>query len=184
MHWYTWKRVSLPKAEGGLGFRDLERFNQALLGNQVWRIMQNPNCLMARVLKARYFKDGDILGAVQCKKASYAWKSILYGRDFVKQGMRFINGDGSLVNAWTYPWLDEHTPRAPRSRMMEATQVKVNQWFRADGQGWDEQKVRDAVVPEDVQKVYLSRFLRLQSKICWVGITMKMEFIPLSQDTG
>lgn len=176
--------MSLPKAEGGLGFRDLERFNQALLGNQVWRIMQNPNCLMARVLKARYFKDGDILGAVQCKKASYAWKSILYGRDFVKQGMRFINGDGSLVNAWTYPWLDEHTPRAPRSRMMEATQVKVNQWFRADGQGWDEQKVRDAVVPEDVQKVYLSRFLRLQSKICWVGITMKMEFIPLNQDTG
>ena len=72
MHWYAWKRVSIPKGEGGLGFRNLEKFNKALLGKQVWRIMQNPGCLMARVLKARYFHDGDILTADQKKKASYA----------------------------------------------------------------------------------------------------------------
>ena len=69
MHWYAWKRVSIPKGEGGLGFRDLEKFNQALLGKQVWRIMQNLGCLMARILKARYFHDGDILTVVQKKKS-------------------------------------------------------------------------------------------------------------------
>lgn len=55
LHWYAWKRLYIPKKEGSLGFMDLETFNQALLGKQVWRIMQNPNCLMARVLRARYF---------------------------------------------------------------------------------------------------------------------------------
>ena len=27
MHWYSWDRLCFPKREGGLGFRDLEKFN-------------------------------------------------------------------------------------------------------------------------------------------------------------
>lgn len=153
MHWYDWKRVSLPKSEGGLGFRDLEKFNQALLGKQVWRILQNPGCLMARILKARYFQDGDILSAVLKKKASYAWKSILYGRDLVKQGMRYIIGDGSLINTWTDPWIPDHTPRAPRPRIPGSRIGKVIQLFSQYGNGWDEQKVRAVIVDEDIPKV-------------------------------
>ena len=114
LHWYAWKRVSVPKREGGLGFRDLEKFNQALLGKQVWRILQNPTCLMARVLKARYFPDEDILTATLKKKASYAWKSILFGRDLVRQGLRYIVGDDSLINMWSNPWLPVHPPRPPQ----------------------------------------------------------------------
>lgn len=55
IHWYAWPRVCTPKKEGGLGFRDLQAFNQALLSKQVWRILQNPNCLMARILQTLYF---------------------------------------------------------------------------------------------------------------------------------
>ena len=153
MHWYDWKRVSLPKSVGGLGFRDLEKFNQALLGKQVWRILQNPGCLMARILKSRYFQDGDILSAVLKKKASYAWKSILYGRDLIKQGMRYIIGDGSLINTRTDPWIPDHTPRAPRPRVPGSRIGKVNQLFSQYGNGWDEQKVREVIVDEDISKV-------------------------------
>lgn len=32
MYWYFWKRVCIFKKEGGFGFRDLEKFNQALFG--------------------------------------------------------------------------------------------------------------------------------------------------------
>lgn len=98
MHWYAWKRVCVPKREGGLGFRDLETFNQALLGKQVWRILQHPSCLMERVLKARYFPNCSILNAVQKPKAFYAWKSILYGKELIAKGMRYIIGDGLYIN--------------------------------------------------------------------------------------
>lgn len=51
MHWFSWKRLGIPKKEGGLGFRDIENFNIALLSKQVWRVLNNLNSLVARLLK-------------------------------------------------------------------------------------------------------------------------------------
>lgn len=39
IHWVAWERLSLSKAKGGLGFRELEAFNLALLAKQFLRIM-------------------------------------------------------------------------------------------------------------------------------------------------
>ncbi|KAL1066849.1 hypothetical protein V6Z11_D12G089300 [Gossypium hirsutum] len=42
-----------PKCFGGLGFKNLFLFNKALLAKQVWRIFDQPYCLLAKVFKAR-----------------------------------------------------------------------------------------------------------------------------------
>lgn len=73
MHWFAWNRLSLPKKEGGLGFSDLENFNLALLGKQVWRVLQKPECLMAKVLKVRYYGETNVLNANLRTRASYVW---------------------------------------------------------------------------------------------------------------
>ena len=51
----AWEKLCTPKEEGGMGFRDLRAFSVAFLANQSWRIQQNTNSLVHKVLKAKYF---------------------------------------------------------------------------------------------------------------------------------
>jgi len=58
-HWISWDKFIRSKDRGGLGFRDLQTFNQALLARQAWRLLVFPDSLCARLPKAKYFPNGD-----------------------------------------------------------------------------------------------------------------------------
>jgi hypothetical protein len=57
LHWVSWNILTTPKVKGGMGFRELELFNLALLGKHGWRFLNNPDTLCSRVLKGRYYPD-------------------------------------------------------------------------------------------------------------------------------
>lgn len=84
-HWISWEKLMRGKKRGGLGFRDLHVFNMAMLARQVWRMIENPDSLCAVVLKAKYFPECSILDATEIRGMSYTWRSILKGRDLLKE---------------------------------------------------------------------------------------------------
>jgi hypothetical protein len=86
---------------GGLGFRDIHAFNVAMLSRQVWRLVQNPDSLCARVLRAKYYPDGSILDAKPSEGISYAWRSLLHGVNLIRDGYIWRIGDGVQINIWT-----------------------------------------------------------------------------------
>jgi hypothetical protein len=108
VHWIGWDRMCQSKQRGGMGFRNHHDFNQALLAKQAWRLVTSPNSLCARVLKARYYKSGDFMEASCPKSASLTWRSIIFGRDLLKEGLIWRIGDGSDIKAMMDRWI----PRA------------------------------------------------------------------------
>jgi hypothetical protein len=110
--WVSWESMTQPKYAGGLGFRDIELFNLALLARQAWRILQVPESLSARVLKAVYFPNGDILSASLGSHPSQVWRSLLEGRDALNIGLIKRIGDGQSTEAWAQKWI----PRDERLR--------------------------------------------------------------------
>jgi hypothetical protein len=97
--------MTKPKHLGGLGFRDLELFNLCLLARQSWRLLQDPTSLSARILKAVYYPNGNILDAQLRAHPSQIWCSILDGRVVLIQGLIRRIGDGRSTNIWTDNWL-------------------------------------------------------------------------------
>jgi hypothetical protein len=98
--WISWDRMCTSKRKGGMGFRNYSCFNQALLAKQAWRLLINQTSLCARVLRARYHADGEFLSARCPKAASFTWRSILFGRELLKQGLIWRIGDGEKINVW------------------------------------------------------------------------------------
>ena len=88
MHWEKWEKMSHAKIRGGLGFRDFSSFNQALVAKQGWRLIQNPDSLVAKVLKAKYYKQTDFLKAKIGSNPSYIWRSIVWGRHVLQKWIR------------------------------------------------------------------------------------------------
>ena len=45
IHWRKWEVLCKPKLEGGLGFKDLSKFNEAMLTKQIWRLTSDTDSL-------------------------------------------------------------------------------------------------------------------------------------------
>ncbi|XP_024039324.1 uncharacterized protein LOC127898872 [Citrus sinensis] len=97
IHWARWDKLSCAKSRGGLGFRDFISFNQAMVAKQGWRLIQFPNSLVSKVLRARYFRSCSFLNAKPGSNPSFIWRSILWGRQVIQKGARWHIGNGSNI---------------------------------------------------------------------------------------
>ena len=94
IYWVKWKDLTKSKAMGGMSFRDLAMLNNSLLAKQAWRLLHNHNTLFYKVFKARFFPNTTIMEAKDSRLGSYAWRSILIGRDVIQRGPRSRVGNG------------------------------------------------------------------------------------------
>ena len=105
IHWVRWSTLCTSKSFGGMGFWDLQQFNQALLAKQVQRLVHQKDTLLFMVFKAKFSPNGTIFYARVPTNCSYAWRSILQAREVILKGAIWRVGDGVSVNIWEHKWL-------------------------------------------------------------------------------
>ena len=133
----SWNKLCLAKAKGGVGFRDLSAFNDALLAKQCWRIVTTPDSFASRVLKGKYFPRTSFWDAKVAPNSSYTWRSIVGARELLRLGSRWVVGNGSTVRFWQDKWL----PSLPGGRLFSCPpeshkEDTVAMWRAEEGGGW------------------------------------------------
>ncbi|XBI48822.1 hypothetical protein VPH35_112485 [Triticum aestivum] len=152
MVWMSWDKLRLPKAMGGMGFRDMRAFNQALLAKQAWRLLDRPDRLCACLLKARYYPSGQLLDTVFPGSGSEVWKGILHGLELVKKGVIWRVGNGVKIHTWHDPWL----PRPYSFRPITPKEIclfnRVSDFLDGNG-AWKQDRLREFFWPMDIDHI-------------------------------
>ncbi|XP_012847426.1 PREDICTED: uncharacterized protein LOC105967373 [Erythranthe guttata] len=151
IHWAKWQDMCSSKDFGGLGFRDLNAFNTALLAKQVWRLMVSPHSLLGRIYKARYYPLSNILDSSLGSNPSYTWRSICGAIDLLKKGTRWRIGNGDKVQIWGDRWLPRGStfkPFTPRGQW--PSDMKVSSLIDSVTGQWDPHILSQIFVEEDI----------------------------------
>lgn len=161
----NWETMTRSKQEGGLGFRELEAFNIALLGKMAARVLAEPDSLWVRCLKGMYFPSSSFLQAVKGSRASWAWSSLLAGRDLVLEACVWSLRDGKTIRVFSDPWAH----RRYDSRMglhpvtEDQAQTRMEEWIDPQTRTWNVGAVREAVSAKEAETI-LSILILFQHK--------------------
>ncbi|CAN6691212.1 unnamed protein product [Malus baccata var. baccata] len=100
----SWDRLMKQKKVGGMGFKDIQCVNLALLAKIGWRITQNPLSLLASVLSDKYFPGKTFGEAPKGKNTSWGWKGLFEARKVLNLGLRWRVGNGKSINIRKDSW--------------------------------------------------------------------------------
>ena len=76
IYWMKWQKMCTPKNLRGMAFRDMAKFNIAMLCKQGWRLLKHTYTLMYQVFQAKYFLGKSFMESKQGHNSSFTWQSI------------------------------------------------------------------------------------------------------------
>ena len=129
-----------------MGFKDLVRFNEAMLAKQVWKLQTEQTSLLYKVYNTKYFPTSWVFEA-KSKKGSFTWQSILKARHVIEKAMLWRVGDGSKIRVFHDNWIPECFPtKAPHTQDIE-DDLNVCSLIDQTTNEWNEQMIDQKIAP-------------------------------------
>ena len=139
-------RMCQSKEDGGLGFRSLYEFNLTLLARQGWRLIQNPESLAARLLKAKYFSHNTFWQTSLGSSPSSCWRGIMEAHSILELGSRWRVGNGNSIRIWYDRWLDRRHLFRPLMRSSFIEVEYVSDLIDVDSASWNHNLVSNLLM--------------------------------------
>lgn len=125
-----------------------------MLGKQGWRFIVNPNSLVSRLYKAKYFANTDFINSKLGYSPSFIWRSITEAKQILLDGIRWRIGNGRNIQIMGQPWLmgDENPFISIVSPAIE--NKTMDALFCTERKKWDEEIVKDIFNPRDQECIF------------------------------
>lgn len=134
----SWKSVTLPKNEGGLGIRQLDAWNKAAVGKMLWKVINRQDCLWTKWVNSAYLKGRNIWQIAISPDYPWSWRKLLKLRTEFQRHTKVLIGDGRQTSLFYDDWLD----CGPLIHIIGEEEVAnwglsltVNDWWN-DNNGW------------------------------------------------
>ena len=129
------------------------------------------------MFKARFFPNSSIIEAAESRMGSYAWKSILKGRDVLQQGARWQVGNGEKIRIWQPHWLPrKHPPLVISSPIDSLQNATMDLLIDPSSRQWNTEAVEGLFVPKEAEMIKNMPLAR--------GATVGILFWPSSSDSN
>lgn len=123
--------------------------------------MDRPESLCARVLKEKYYPNGNLLDTSFPTNQSNTWKAIVHGLELLKKGICWRVGSGNSIRMWRDPWVPRGWSRKPIGKRRPCRLKWVAHLMDQNTMEWKEDVVRDVFREQDVEQILR---IRLPSK--------------------
>ena len=112
--WVKWDTVCFPKDKGGLGIKDVNTFNLALLAKWKWHLFQHQGQLWARVLESKYGRWRGLNEAPRSSTESIWWRDLKMVSHHPEHGEALQRstawrvGCGDRIKFWEDDWIRDN----------------------------------------------------------------------------
>ena len=171
IRWLSWENMSMSKCMGGMSFRDMYGFNLALLGKHCWNFLVNPDSLVARIFKARYFPNSTFLSAKRGGGSSFIWSGIWQAKEALSKGYRWIVGDHQSIDVYKDSWLRGKADfRVEANDVSGEVSAKVKDLFIPGTRMWDNVKVNSLFSTCDAKNILAMHVPQTQEvdRLAWM----------------
>uniref|UniRef100_A0A803N073 Reverse transcriptase zinc-binding domain-containing protein n=1 Tax=Chenopodium quinoa TaxID=63459 RepID=A0A803N073_CHEQI len=117
--------------------------------------MHSGDTLLYRVLKARYFKNSDFVGAWRGFDPSFTWRSIWGAKALLIEGLQWRVGDGKNIRVWHDNWLPDPngygTPNPPANGLHDSDLLVSD--IINENNSWNVTEMELYLQQEDIEKI-------------------------------
>lgn len=131
-------------------------------------MLSNPQSLVGRLYKARYFPKGNFLEATLGNNPSFIWRSLLAAKGIVGDGARWRVGTGEEIEVLKQSWLTDVNPYIT-SESPSLDNCKVVSLMAENRVEWDEKILRDLFNDRDqrcIKAVKIGEY-GVEDKVYW-----------------